>query len=37
MRIERLSIRLEIRYLVKRSEKAAYAAPTPEQGKYLNP
>lgn len=28
---------LEIRYQVKRQEKAAYAAPTPEQGKYLNP
>jgi hypothetical protein len=28
---------LEIRYQVKRLEKAAYAAPTPDQGKYLNP
>jgi hypothetical protein len=27
---------LEIRYQVKRLEKAAYAAPTPDQGKYLN-
>ena len=28
---------VEIRYQVKRLEKAAYAAPTPDQGKYLNP
>ena len=28
---------LEIRYQVKRLEKSAYAAPAPEQGKYLNP
>jgi transglutaminase-like putative cysteine protease len=29
--------KIEIRYQVKRLEKAAYAAQTPEQGKYLNP
>jgi len=29
--------KVEIRYQVKRLEKAAYAAPTPDQGKYLNP
>jgi len=28
---------VEIRYQVERREKAAYAAATPEQGKYLNP
>jgi transglutaminase-like putative cysteine protease len=28
---------VEIRYQVKRLEKAAYAAATPDQGKYLNP
>ena len=28
---------LEIRYRVERLEKAAYIAPAPEQGKYLNP
>jgi len=28
---------VEIRYQVKRLEKAAYAAPTSDQGKYLNP
>ena len=28
---------VEIRYQVKRLEKAAYAAPTPDQSKYLNP
>jgi len=28
---------IEIRYQVKRLEKAAYAAPKPAQGKYLNP
>ena len=28
---------VEIRYQVQRLEKAAYAAPTPDQGKYLNP
>ena len=28
---------VEIRYQVKRLEKAAYVAPTPDQGKYLNP
>ncbi len=28
---------VEIRYQVKRLEKAAYAAPTPDQRKYLNP
>jgi transglutaminase-like putative cysteine protease len=28
---------VEIRYQVKRREKAAYAAPTPEGGKYLKP
>jgi transglutaminase-like putative cysteine protease len=29
--------KVEIRYQVKRLEKAAYAAQTPDQGKYLNP
>lgn len=29
--------KIEIRYQVKRLEKAAYAAATPDQGKYLNP
>ncbi|MCL4501314.1 MAG: transglutaminase domain-containing protein [Deltaproteobacteria bacterium] len=29
--------KIEIRYQVKRLEKAAYAAPAPDQGKYLNP
>ena len=29
--------KVEIRYQVKRLEKAAYAAPVPDQGKYLNP
>ena len=29
--------KVEIRYQVKRLEKAAYAAPTPDQGKYLKP
>jgi transglutaminase-like putative cysteine protease len=29
--------KVEIRYQVKRLEKAAYAAATPDQGKYLNP
>ncbi len=28
---------VEVRYQVKRLEKAAYAAETPDQGKYLNP
>ncbi|MBM4293439.1 MAG: transglutaminase domain-containing protein [Deltaproteobacteria bacterium] len=28
---------IEIRYQVQRLEKAAYAGPTPDQGKYLNP
>lgn len=28
---------VEIRYQVRRLEKAAYAAPAPDQGKYLNP
>jgi transglutaminase-like putative cysteine protease len=29
--------KVEIRYQVKRLEKAAYAAPAPDQGKYLDP
>jgi len=29
--------KVEIRYRVQRLEKAAYAAPTPDQGKYLKP
>jgi hypothetical protein len=29
--------KIEIRYQVQRLEKAAYAAPTPDQGKYLKP
>ena len=29
--------KVEIRYQVQRLEKAAYAAPTPDQGKYLTP